>query len=250
MKPFVVRKFGLIGYPLSHSFSKKFFSHKFQAEKITDCEYELYPIPAIADFPRLLEAVPELEGVNVTVPYKEQVKPFLDHIAAAAAEIGAVNCIRIRDGKKEGYNTDVTGFKNTLLPLLGEKPQKALILGTGGAAKAVAYVLKELAIDAHFVSRRPAGGSYAYEELTATVIRDHRLIVNASPVGTFPREKEAPDIPYHFLNARHLLYDLVYNPAETRFLMLGKQRGATIKNGYDMLVGQAEASWTIWNKAD
>lgn len=219
-------------------------------EKITDCEYELYPMPSITGLPGLLETVPQLEGLNVTVPYKEQVKPFLDHITEAAEEVGAVNCIRIRGGRKTGYNTDVTGFKNTLVPLLGEKPEKALILGTGGAAKAVAYVLKELDIAACFVSRRPSPGRYVYAELTADVIKDHRLIVNASPVGTFPKEKEAPDIPYQFLDKRHLLYDLVYNPAETLFLRLGKQRGAAIKNGYDMLVGQAEASWAIWNKAD
>lgn len=244
-----MRKFGLIGYPLSHSFSKKFFSKKFHREKITDCAYDLYPIAAIDELPQLLEAVPDLEGLNVTVPYKEQVKPFLDEIAEAAAEVGAVNCIQLKNGRKIGYNTDVIGFRNTLLPLLSKKPAKALILGTGGAAKAVACVLRKLDIEACFISRRPLAGGLVYNELTEDVIKSHPLIVNATPVGTYPKEENAPDIPYDFLDKRHVLYDLVYNPAETRFLTLGKQQGALIKNGYDMLVGQAEASWDIWNKA-
>lgn len=245
-----MRKFGLIGYPLSHSFSKKFFTEKFQTEGIADCAYELYPIPAITELPSLLEAVPELEGLNVTVPYKEQVKPFLDAMDEAALAVDAVNCIRLKNGKKTGYNTDVIGFKNTLLPLFKEKPEKALILGTGGAAKAVAYVMKELNIAFRFVSRRSVTGGLLYEDLDEKLIRGHHLIVNATPVGTFPKTDKAPDIPYRFIGREHILYDLVYNPAETRFLTLGKQKGAVIKNGYDMLVGQAEASWEIWNKAD
>lgn len=243
-----MRKFGLIGYPLSHSFSKKYFTEKFEKAGIANCEYDNYPLDSIAEFPGLLEALPELQGLNVTVPYKERVIPFLDRLERAAGVVRAVNCIHFTRGEKVGYNTDVIGFKNALRPLIGgRQPEQALILGTGGASKAVAYVLEKLGIQYHFVSRYPVAEGYTYKELTGAIIRTHHLIINTTPLGTAPKVEEAPDIPYDFLGKDHLLFDLVYNPAQTRFLSLGKHRGAAIKNGYDMLIGQAEASWDIWS---
>ena len=244
-----MRNFGLIGYPLTHSFSKKYFAEKFRKEKITECQYENYELASIAEFSQLAKTVNQLEGLNVTVPYKEKVISFLDGLSAAAAEIKAVNCIRFVGGQKIGYNTDVIGFKNSLLPLFRNiKPKQALILGTGGASKAVAYVMKELDIHFHFVSRRPLEHGYTYKMLTKKIIEEHQLIVNTTPLGTFPKVETAPDIPYSYLNNQHILHDLVYNPEETKFLSLGKAQGATIKNGYEMLIGQAEASWNIWNR--
>lgn len=241
-----MRKFGLIGYPLSHSFSKNYFSEKFAAMGITDCEYDNFSLSSIEAFPNLLETHPDLEGLNVTIPYKKKVIPYLDRLEDAAGTIGAVNCIHFTKGEKIGYNTDVIGFRKSLYPLIKKRPEQALILGTGGASKAVAYVLKQLCIGYKFVSRRPVSGGFTYEELTREIVEAHTLIVNTTPVGTSPKTEEAPALPYEFLTATHILFDLVYNPAETRFLSLGKERGATTTNGYDMLIGQAEASWDIW----
>ncbi len=243
-----MRNFGLIGYPLAHSFSKKYFAEKFREEKITECQYENHQLETIDDFSALIKTIENLEGLNVTVPYKESVIPFLDGLSASAKEIKAVNCIRFVGGKKIGYNTDVLGFKNSLLPMLNGDPDAALILGTGGASKAVAYVLKELKIAYHFVSRRPIENGYTYQELTEKVMKNHQLIVNTTPLGTYPKVEGAPELPYQYISSLHILHDLVYNPKETRFLTLGKERGAAIKNGYEMLVGQAEASWDIWNR--
>ncbi len=244
-----MRNFGLIGYPLTHSFSKRYFSEKFKKENITECQYENYQLEHIEEFSSLIASVNHLEGLNVTVPYKEKVIPFLDGLSEAAKDIRAVNCIRIVGGEKIGYNTDVIGFKNSLLPLLrGEVLKPALILGTGGASKAIAYVLKSLKMTYHFVSRHPIEGGYTYQDLTEEIMKDHKLIVNTTPLGTYPKVEGAPDLPYQFISSQHILHDLVYNPEETRFLSLGKERGAVIKNGYEMLVGQAEASWDIWNR--
>lgn len=243
-----MRLFGLIGYPLSHSFSKEYFARKFAAEGIRDCRYENFSIPQITAFPLLLEQHPDLEGVNVTIPYKEQVIPYLDAMNDAARQIGAVNCIQIREGKKKGFNTDVIGFKQSLLPLLGPRHRKALILGTGGGAKAVAYVLHQLKIPFYYVSRKKKlPGTLQYDELDAPLLKTHTLIVNTTPLGMSPQVEAAPPIPYELLTAQHLLYDLIYNPDRTLFLQRGAAAGASIKNGYEMLVLQAEASWDIWN---
>lgn len=242
-----MRLFGLIGYPLGHSFSKKYFSQKFLDEGITDCRYELFPLENIGELPGLLSAQPELLGLNITIPYKEQVIPYLDD-SSNLAGIGACNCIDIRQGKLFGYNTDVIGFRDTFAPALRPGHTQALILGTGGASKAVAYVLGQEGIRFRYVSRTPSGpGVLAYSDITPALLETHTVIVNCSPVGTFPNVDEAPDLPYEALTDRHYLYDLVYNPEKTRFLREGEARGATIRNGYDMLRLQAEAAWAVWS---
>ncbi|NLR81837.1 shikimate dehydrogenase family protein [Chitinophaga eiseniae] len=244
-----MKMYGLIGYPLSHSFSKGFFKEKFEKENITGCQYENYPIPGITEFTTLLEEHPQLQGLNVTIPYKEVVIPFLDELSDAAARIGAVNCIHFNGGKKTGYNTDVIGFTKSLQPLLQPHHTQALVLGTGGAAKAIMYALEQLGITYTIVSRRPENGAIAYEALDQATMEAHTVIVNTTPLGMYPKVDTFPEIPYQYLSSRHLLYDLVYNPAETAFLQKGAAQGATIKNGHEMLILQAEASWEIWNKA-
>ncbi len=241
------KKFGLIGYPLSHSFSSSYFMGKFAALHI-DAVYHNYPLPAISDFPELIKREGLLEGLNVTIPYKTAIIPYLQALDETAALIGAVNTIQIRDGVLKGFNTDVTGFKESLQPLLQPQHQRALVLGTGGASKAVVFALQQLHIPYTLVSRL-AGlpGMLRYSELTAQVMAEHTLIINTTPLGTFPDVHQAPEIPYQYLTAGHLLYDLVYNPEETLFLKKGKVAGATFKNGYEMLVLQAEAAWRIWN---
>lgn len=239
--------YGLIGYPLSHSFSKGFFKEKFEKEHISGCLYDNFPIPGISEFPSLLEEHPQLHGLNVTIPYKEVVIPFLDDLSKAAAQIGAVNCIRFHNGKKTGYNTDVIGFTKSLQPLLQSHHQHALVLGTGGAAKAIMYALEQLGITYTVVSRQPVNGAVSYESLDQQAMNTHTLIVNTTPLGMYPKTDTFPEIPYQYLTSRHLLYDLVYNPAETAFLQRGAAQGATIKNGHEMLILQAEASWDIWN---
>ncbi|RPD40833.1 shikimate dehydrogenase family protein [Chitinophaga barathri] len=239
-----MRLFGLIGFPLSHSFSKGFFADKFRNESITGCHYENFPIPSIEEFPGLWAHHAELEGLNVTIPYKQAVIPYLDELSDAAKAIGAVNCIRRKDGKLTGNNTDVIGFSRSLQPLLQPQHTKALILGTGGAAKAVKYSLEQLGITYTEVSR---SGPVQYEALNETMMREHTLIVNTTPLGMYPNVNEAPPIPYEFTGAQHLFYDLIYNPAETQFMKNGAAQGAAVKNGHEMLVLQAEASWEIWN---
>ena len=241
-------QYGLIGYPLSHSFSKKYFSNKFEQEKIKDHYYSLFPIERIDDLPMLLKSISNLKGLNVTIPYKEYVLEFLDEIDDDAAAIGAVNTIRIVDGKLKGYNTDVYGFEISLSKLLGEnRVEKALIMGTGGASKACAYILKKLEIPFKYVSRTKKIDRFTYSELSKEIIDNHQLIINTTPLGTFPNEHTCPDIPYNHLSAKHYLYDLVYNPEESEFLKRGKERGAAIKNGLEMLHLQAEKAWEIWN---
>lgn len=242
-----MRLFGLIGYPLGHSFSKRYFSQKFLDEGIADCHYELFPLESIAELPRLLAEHPGLCGLNVTIPYKEQVIPYLDHPGEVAA-IGACNCIDIRHGKLYGYNTDVIGFRDTFMPALKPWHTSALVLGTGGASKAVAHVLDRAGIAFRYVSRNPAApGVLSYADLTPALLNSYTIIINCSPVGTFPNVDEAPELPYDALSSRHYLYDLVYNPEKTRFLREGERRGAIIRNGYDMLRLQAEAAWELWN---
>ncbi len=241
-------KYGLIGYPLSHSFSKKYFTEKFERESILDHEYELFPIDQISQLPSLLQTETTLKGLNVTIPYKEQVIPYLDVLTEVVKEIQACNCIRILDGKLIGYNTDVIGFEKTLERKLSNHHLRALVLGTGGAAKAVHYVLKKKGIDFLEVSRVKGEGRISYQEIDEQVIASHTLIINTTPLGMYPNVEEAPDLPYHLLSDQHYLYDLVYNPAKTKFLLEGERRGAVIENGADMLVIQAEASWDIWNQ--
>ena len=243
-----MRQFGLIGYPLTHSFSKKYFSEKFQREGISDARYDTFPLESIEQFPGLVEQFPDLCGLNVTIPYKKAVIPYLDALDPAAEAIGAVNCIRRYNGKLSGYNTDAIGFEQSLVPLLQPHPGKALILGTGGASFAVRYVLGKLGIPYTFVSRNSdRKGILRYSDLGEQEMRDYTLIINATPVGMSPREQEAPDIPYEYLGSGHLLYDLIYNPERTLFLAMGEQQGARIKNGMEMLYLQAEGSWAIWN---
>jgi shikimate dehydrogenase len=241
-------KYGLIGYPLSHSFSKKYFTEKFERESIQDHEYDLFPIDKITQLPLLLQAEIDLKGLNVTIPYKEQVIPFLDELTEVVKEIQACNCIRILNGKLIGYNTDVIGFEKTLERKLSNHHQRALVLGTGGAAKAVHYVLSKKGIEYLEVSRTKVDGSITYQEIGEQVISSHTLIINTTPLGMYPNIEEAPNLPYHLLSDQHYLYDLVYNPTKTKFLLEGETRGAVIENGVDMLVIQAEASWDIWNQ--
>ena len=243
-----MKVFGLIGYPLSHSFSKGFFAEKFQKEGINDCIYENFSLEDISQFPALLEQQPDLRGLNVTIPYKEAVLPWLDELSPAAEQIKAVNCIQFHDGLRIGFNTDVMGFKRSLQPLLKPHHTNALVLGTGGAAKAVMFVLQELNIPYTVVSRRAHDGVITYNMLDKDIIAAHTIIINTSPLGMYPQVDAAPPIPYELITKHHLLYDLIYNPAETLFLKQGAAKGAAIKNGHEMLVLQAEASWDIWNE--
>jgi shikimate dehydrogenase len=242
-----MRQFGLIGYPLSHSFSKKYFTEKFSEEGINNCNYELYPIASINEFPLLLKDVAGLEGINVTIPYKEEVLPYLHHQSAAVKEIGACNCIKIKDGELTGYNTDVLGFRQSIEPFLQPHHQQALVLGTGGAAKAVVWVLKQLDIGYRYVSRKKSDNILRYEDLDETIMQQYQIVINTTPLGMQPNVHDKPSLPYQYLTNHHLCYDLVYNPAKTAFLQLAEEQGAAIKNGGDMLVIQAEESWKIWN---
>jgi shikimate dehydrogenase len=244
--------YGIIGYPLGHSFSKQYFTNKFEKEGI-DAHYEKFEISDIAQLKEVIQDE-RLVGLNVTIPYKEQVIPYLNALSPRVAAIGAVNVIRIeRQGHNVflvGDNSDVVGFTESIQPLLKPHHQKALILGTGGASKAVQYGLTQLGIASYFVSRHKKEGMFTYSQLTEEMIHDHTIIVNASPVGTFPHSNESPDIPYQWIGHQHLLYDLVYNPSMTHFLEQGKAQGAIIKNGLEMLEKQAIEAWNIWNKKD
>ncbi len=237
--------YGLIGFPLTHSFSPAYFKMKFAAQH-TDATYELFPIKAIREFPELLKSNPDLAGLNVTTPYKDAVMRYLDEIDKVAEEIGAVNCIAFRDGKTIGFNTDAMGFEKSLNSLLKPQHTQALILGTGGSSKAVAYTLTQLGIPFRKVSRDKTDDVLTYEELSGEVMTRYKLIINTTPVGMYPNVDEAPLIPYENVGEQHLLFDLIYNPEETKFLSLGKARGAVVKNGFEMLQLQAEASWEIW----
>lgn len=243
-----MRHFGLIGYPLGHSFSQRYFSEKFGREGISDCQYHLFPIRSIDGFGALWEEHPGLEGLNVTIPYKEQVMMFLDHCSLVVAECGACNCVKKTPDGLVGYNTDVVGFEATLDPGLKPWHERALILGTGGASKAVAYVLRRKGIDYRYVSRYPGGeDTLVYDQLDAELLSSHHLIINTTPLGMSPQIDSLPDIPYRLLSNRHYLFDLVYNPATTAFLREGAAMGAIVRNGADMLTIQAEESWRIWN---
>ena len=240
-------KYGIIGYPLGHSFSRAFFTEKFQREHI-DAEYVNFEIPSADMLPGIVQANPNLRGLNVTLPHKEAVIPMLDELSDEAKEIGAVNVIRVSDGRLKGFNSDIIGFMDSIRPLLKPWHQHALVLGTGGASRAIRVGLQRLGIAWTYVSRTPAPGRLTYADLTPGLMEHCQVIVNCSPVGMFPRVDACPDIPYQLLTHRHLLYDLVYNPQETLFLKRGTEHGAAVKNGLEMLHLQALASWRFWNE--
>lgn len=246
-----MRKFGLIGYPLGHSFSKSYFTEKFKREHLDDCSYELYPIESIEKLPSLLEHETSLSGLNVTIPYKSAVIGFLESISDEAAAIGAVNVIKIRhdEGRLSlsGYNSDVTGFHDSLVPFLKNKRGNAIVLGTGGSSKAVRFVLKKIGMKVTIVSRNSDKGVITYRDLDNDLIRRSILIVNSTPLGMFPDINSKPPIEYNALTKDHILYDLVYNPEMTSFLKEGEKRGCSLINGMEMLRIQAEKSWEIWN---
>ena len=245
-----MRRFGLLGYPLLHSFSQHYFTGKFSREGIRDAVYENFSLPRIEDLHAVLKQHSDLRGFNITIPYKKQVLAFLSGSTPAVQQMGACNCVKITNGSLFGYNTDVVGFKQSLQPFLKPHHRHALILGTGGASAAVEFVLKELHIDYRFVSRTAGDDTMRYDELDASVLSSHHLVINTTPLGMYPKTEEYPAIPYQYLTPDHHLYDLIYNPAETQFLAKGKAMGATIQNGQEMLVLQAEESWRIWNSAD
>lgn len=244
-----MKRFGLIGKRLGHSFSAKYFAEKFEREGLQGCDYSLYELPEIECVKEFM-LMPDLMGFNVTIPYKQQIIPYLDALDAQAREVGAVNCVKIeRDGRRVGYNTDVDGIRLSLDKLLGEeKVGSALVLGTGGAAQAVQYVLRERGIDYKVVSREKGKADLTYDDLTQDVMATHRLIINASPVGMYPACENCPNIPYAMLSGSHFLFDLVYNPLTTRFMELGAEQGAATLSGIDMLYAQAESAWRIWNR--
>lgn len=248
-----MRLFGLIGYPLGHSFSASYFSNKFSSEGI-DAQYRNFPLVNISEFKELLKRETALTGLNVTVPYKQEIIAFMDSLGPTARAIGAVNTISFRRSKSRlelvGDNTDVTGFRRSLAEHLEPYHKSALVLGTGGSSKAVVHVLEQLGIGITMVSRKPGPKLITYGEVDSALVDRSTLIINTSPLGMYPRLETYPDIPYQALSARHLLFDLVYNPEKTEFLARGEKYGASIVNGYDMLIYQAEASWEIWNSID
>lgn len=242
-------KLGLLGRNISYSFSRTYFSKKFEKECINHITYENFDIESIESFPKLIKNTLNLKGLNVTIPYKEDVIAYLDELNEKAAAIGAVNTIKVcKNGKLVGYNTDFHGFQESIKPLLEPDHTSALILGTGGASKAVIYALKNLGIKCSYVSRKSSEKvKYTYDELTENIIKKHLVIVNCTPLGTFPNITDCPNIPYEAIGKNHLLYDLIYNPSETQFLKNGKANGATICNGLKMLELQAQKAWSIWN---
>ena len=247
-----MEKYGLIGYPLGHSFSISYFNQKFKDEDI-DAVYENYEIPTIDALSEVLDMNPELCGLNVTIPYKEKVLPYLDSISPEARAIGAVNVIRVthqgKEVKLKGYNSDVIGFTKSIEPMLDKKwHQKALILGTGGASKAVDYGLRNLGLDTVFVSRYEKPGTICYQNITPDIVKEYNVIVNCTPVGMYPKTEECPNLPYEAMDSHTILYDLIYNPDETLFMKRGTQHGALTKNGLEMLLLQAFASWEFWHE--
>ena len=242
-----MRRFGLIGKTLKHSFSKTYFEKKFADEGFSDCRYDNFELDSIEQFSNLIATVPGLQGLNVTIPYKEEVLQFLSFKNEIVEKIGACNCIKIREGKLYGYNTDAIAFKKSLQKKLQPHHKRALVLGSGGASKAVQYALEELNIDFLVVSRYKKQNQLNYEDLGSDTIEGHQIIINTTPLGMYPGVDQAPPILYRAITSQHLLYDLTYNPPETKFLQQGAANGALIMNGYEMLVAQAEESWRIWN---
>lgn len=243
-----MKRYGLIGRTLKHSFSKTYFTKKFADEGITNCVYDNFELAVINEFPQLLTKFPDLKGLNITIPYKEEVIQYLTEKDAIVEAIGACNCIKIEGANCIGYNTDSIGFLHSLKPQLKPHHKKALVLGTGGASKAVRYSLEALGIEFQFVSRAKAEGQLTYDDVSADVLADHHLIINTTPLGMYPNVDAAPALNYEALTPKHFLFDLTYNPEKTKFLAEGEKRGAQISNGYQMLIEQAEAAWNIWNK--
>ena len=247
-----MKLFGLIGNPLTHSYSEKYFIEKFKKENISDCEYRLFPIKSIAQLPELLKNNPDLLGLNVTTPFKKEVLNYIDEPDIIVKDVESVNTIKIENiqGKSflKAYNTDIYGFYHSFQPLLKTYHKKALLLGTGGGASAVEFILQLLKIEYLIVSRTPSKKQISYNEIDKSIIQNHQLIINATPVGTFPNINQSPEIPYQFFTSEHLLFDLVYNPSETEFLKHGKKQGAKIQNGMQMLKLQADKAWELWNK--
>ncbi len=243
------KKFGLIGKNISYSFSKSFFNEKFERENLKDCTYENFDFQDISELPILLKNNPNINGMNVTIPYKEAIIPYLNKLSKKASKIGAVNVVKIsKKGKLKGYNSDCYGFKKALQPLLQKHHKKALILGTGGASKGVAFALEELGIEYAFVSRSGNSNTIPYDKIDQNTFDEYQIFINASPVGTFPNIEECPDLPYQFFTKNHIAFDLIYNPEVTEFLKRANEKESQTKNGYDMLVFQAEKSWDIWNR--
>jgi shikimate dehydrogenase len=243
----MMRRFGLIGFPLSHSFSQKYFTEKFANLGITDCVYENFALKHIDELAELITKHSDIAGLNVTIPYKKQVLDFLTDTTEVVTKTGACNCIKFQGSRLTGHNTDVTGFEQSLLPFLKPHHTRALVFGTGGASAAVAYVLDKLGIPFQYVSRNTADHTMDYQSVNESLLASHQLLINTTPLGMYPAVDEFPDIPYQYLTPQHHLYDLIYNPAQTKFLEKGKLRGATTQNGLEMLILQAEESWRIWN---
>jgi len=244
------RLFALIGYPLTHSFSERYFNEKFVREGIADTVFKSFSFEHVDTIKEIIDTHPNLKGFAITIPHKKAILPYLDETTEEVHQMGACNCVRIDDGKLIGYNTDVIGFERSFMKKLQPHHKSALILGHGGAAAAVEFVLRKLKIDYSFVSRNKneVEDILSYDELNPEIINQYTIIINTTPLGTFPKVDDAPNIPYHLLTPQHYLFDLVYNPAETKFLRLGKAQGATVENGYEMLVLQAEENWKIWNE--
>ncbi len=245
-----MNSYGLIGFPLGHSFSEQYFTKKFEEECLPGNIFRLFPIRHISDLPSLLQTETDLKGLAVTIPYKESVIPFIDSLQGDAQQIAAVNCIKISGKILTGYNTDVTGFEMSLIPLIDKSKIKALVLGNGGSSKAVQFALKRMGVDFLVVSRavNSRAGFIEYNTIDEKMLSEYRLIINCTPVGMYPNINEYPQIPYQHIHDGNILYDLIYSPEQTLFLKKGQEKGATIKNGFEMLVLQAEENWRIWNE--
>jgi len=247
-----MRNFGLIGFPLEHSFSEKYFTEKFSHENISDCSFNLYPLKSIKEFPELISSV-KFDGLSVTIPYKQAIIPYLNHLDDVALAVGAVNCIKFdysnEQGALSGYNTDVFGFEALLHKLRIPKNTKALVLGSGGASQAVTYVLRKNNIEFNVVSRKPSSNEIInYSELNHDILESHQIIINTTPVGMYPDVKKCPDIPFQFITSEHICIDLIYNPSRSLFLKQSEKQGVRMANGLIMLYAQADKSWEIWNK--
>jgi shikimate dehydrogenase len=243
-----MNEYGLTGYPLEHSFSRNYFAAKFKKENLSDCIFSNFPTEDINSLSIIIDSHPRLKGLAVTIPHKKSIIPLLDELSEEAAAVGAVNCIRIRDRKLSGFNTDIIGFEESFKKHLNQDHRKALVLGSGGSSLAVKYVLNKLGIESQTVSRSGSvNRSISYESLTEEVFAAHRIIINCTPVGMHPETGKCPHIPYEFISSGHYLFDLIYNPEETLFLKKGRERGALVKNGMEMLEIQAEANWQLWN---
>ncbi|HEV8079623.1 MAG TPA: shikimate dehydrogenase [Chitinophagaceae bacterium] len=244
-----MKLYGLIGYPLGHSLSKKYFTEKFKKEGLEDCSYEAFPIQSIKDFPSLINSNPFLKGLNVTIPYKQQVLKYVTETTSAVKDIGAANTIKIKGNKLIAYNTDIIGFENSFVKKLNPFHSKALVLGTGGSSKAIQYVLKKLSIEFLLVTRSGQSAEMInYSMIDEKIMNDYHVIINCTPVGMYPNVNEHPQLPYQFISKKHYLFDLINNPEKTLFLKKGEEMGAVIQNGYEMWLLQAEESWRIWNE--